>query len=115
MELVFQGEVHGHSWTGVQKFSSLLFPGAPIHRMEDDLGSQHSAARSLMKVIFSGESGRVRGLLFVVSSACLFTNNRTVIRVSGNIAVTALQISIVNTVPSATVPSAIQAQCYTAQ
>ena len=45
------------------------------------------------KVFFSGESDQVRGILLVVSSTCLFTNNRLVIRVSGNIAVTALQSS----------------------
>ena len=93
VELVFQGEVHRHSWTGVQKFSSLLFPGAPILRMEDDSGSQHTEARSLTKVVFAGKAAEVSGFLLVVSSACLFTNNRTVIRVSGNIAVTALQSS----------------------
>ena len=46
-----------------------------------------------LKVVFSGESDRVRSSLLVVSFACLFTNNRLVIRVSGNIAVTALQSS----------------------
>ena len=53
VELVFQGEVHGHSWAGSFRSRLLsLFPGASIRVMEDDLGSQHSVARPLKGCLF---------------------------------------------------------------
>ena len=56
VELVFQGEVHGHSWAGsFRSFLLSLFSGDSILAMEDDLGSQQSAAPAA-QVVFSGES-----------------------------------------------------------